>query len=246
MNYHKITKQYYTKWLGISSESFETRGIHFIYSKERNITQYGYSHPFDIYVWLQPGKLIVSYGDKASEKINELKQKMNATMSSAKVKELLSNTFGMPITQSIKYVYRETNATSCAVILSCSDYPSYLEFFRKAHLGCNNTDWLREYFDEMVQYGLCVGIFENSKLVSCSDAPGMPYMQETVQEIGVNTLPEYRGRGYASEVCIKCVKSIIKLGKCPIWSTEIDNAASQKLADKVGFVKFAETLTMTL
>ena len=98
----------------------------------------------------------------------------------------------------------------------------------------------------MVQYGLCVGIFENSKLVSCSDAPGMPYMQETVQEIGVNTLPEYRGRGYASEVCIKCVKSIIKLGKCPIWSTDIDNAASQKLADKVGFVKFAETLAMTL
>ena len=44
----------------------------------------------------------------------------------------------------------------------------------------------------MVGEKLCWGLFVEDRLVSCTDAPGMPYMQEDVQEIGVNTLGPYR------------------------------------------------------
>ena len=33
-------------------------------------------------------------------------------------------------------------------------------------------------------------------------------------------------------------------GKSPLWSTGVHNTASQKLAEKVGFIKLADVLTL--
>lgn len=33
-------------------------------------------------------------------------------------------------------------------------------------------------------------------------------------------------------------------GKIPLWSTGVHNTASQKLAEKVGFIKLADVLTL--
>ena len=35
-------------------------------------------------------------------------------------------------------------------------------------------------------------------------------------------------------------------GKIPLWSTGVQNTASQKLAEKVGFIKLADVLTLSL
>ena len=71
-------------------------------------------------------------------------------------------------------------------------------------------------------------------------------MSNEVQKVGINTLQECRGKGYATDACMKCIEEMLKNGKVPQWSTDINNIASQKLAEKVGFVKLADVITVTL
>lgn len=99
---------------------------------------------------------------------------------------------------------------------------------------------------EMAQEKTCIGVFEQDQLACCTDAPTMPFMKEFVQEIGITTLEKYRKKGYASEACSRCVQEILNQGKIPLWSTGVQNTASQKLAEKVGFKKLADVLTILL
>ena len=119
-------------------------------------------------------------------------------------------------------------------------------FFKNANPKCSNLDWLQAYFEEMICGKLCSGAYEGSILVSCADAPGMPYMSDEVQEIGINTLPDYRGKGYATIACQSSINEMLKNGKVPQWSTSTTNIASQKLAEKLGFVRLGDVITLTI
>ena len=248
MNHKQITEKYYSKWIGqeniLESESY---GVKFLYSRERNNTQYGYSKPFDLYIFIQNSRIIFSYGDKIIEKISDIQKRIHKIVSPEELSQVLTSIFKNPIEHNIKYVFNESfDIKLKSRPLAASEYPKYLRFYKKIHPNCKNIDWLQDYFAEMVNENLCCGLFENNFLVCCSDAPGMPYMQQLVQEIGINTLDGFKKKGYATDVCISCAREIIKNGKSPQWSTTIDNIASQKLAEKVGFVKFADILTLTL
>ncbi|MBP3543116.1 MAG: GNAT family N-acetyltransferase [Lachnospiraceae bacterium] len=246
-DYRKVTLEYYSKWLGqdeILLHDFD--GVRYLYSKERNKVPYGYGGAFDIYIFVMGSSVVVSYGDKAKERIDELQNKM-AGRSVDEIKLLIKKIYEKKPKHNVKYVLHEILTVDESVkVLTCEDYEKYEEFFRKCNPKCGSLGWLGEYFAEMVQEHICVGVFDNDILVSCTDAPGMAYMPESVQEIGINTLPEYRGRGYAAKVCRKCVLKMIESGKIPQWSTSVDNIASQKLAEKTGFVKLADVVTAEL
>lgn len=98
----------------------------------------------------------------------------------------------------------------------------------------------------MAQNHICIGVYADAMLVSCTDAPDMPYMGAQVQEIGINTLREYRGKGYAAMACGSCIRELTCRHKTPLWSTEAGNQASRRLAEKPGFNEFAEVVSVTL
>ena len=98
----------------------------------------------------------------------------------------------------------------------------------------------------MTQFGYCVGAYADGVIAACTDAPAMPYMPQVIQHIGITTLPEYRGRGYAAAACKQAVQNVIKSGKTPQWTCKNTNIASRKLAESVGFVKLADMLMLTL
>lgn len=248
INYMEKTLAYYSMWLGQEKVlNQDINDLSFIYFKERNETQYGYGQPFDIYIFCYEDKRIISYGDKAKDKLEELKRGMTQGESIEKIKALVKDIYGKDVYHNIKYVFNKFSANnSVARVLDYIDYDKYEEFFKKCNPNCKNVEWLKEYFEEMVQEHICVGVFDGDVLVSCTDAPGMPYMSNEVQEVGINTLQEYRGKGYATNVCMRCVEEILKSGKVPQWSTDINNIVSQKLAEKVGFVKLADVITITL
>lgn len=246
MNFLQISEEYYSQWLGIDTLS-AISGIQFVYSQERNMAQYGYSKPFDIYCFYQAGKTVISYGDKAKEKISRLRDIIKVNTPLDDLKALIRKVYGTSPNHHIKFVFDNLpTVNGIARALCADDYPAYLGFFKKSNPGCKNTDWVKGYFDEMTVDKLCVGVFENGILVCCTDAPGMPYTADQAQEIGVNTLPEYRGKGYAPTSCSLCARNIIENGKCPQWSTDISNTASEKLAYKVGFTRYADVLTLTI
>ncbi|MDD2268864.1 MAG: GNAT family N-acetyltransferase [Eubacteriales bacterium] len=247
MDYNQITKMYYSKWLGINKTLCDVDGIEFIYSPERNLTQFGYSQPFDIYCFYQTNRIIVSYGEKAKEKIEIFKGKLNSHTSVDELKKEIIDVYGVIPHHNIKFFFNSLpRENKIARTLTLDDYNPYRDFFKKCNPSCGNTDWVQDYFCEMISDRVCVGVFVEGMIVSCTDSPGMPYMQDQVQEIGVNTLSDYRGKGYASAACILCAKNIIDNGKCPLWSTDTNNTVSERLAYKVGFIRFADVLTITI
>ncbi|CAN5161182.1 hypothetical protein BH23CHL1_BH23CHL1_23320 [soil metagenome] len=57
--------------------------------------------------------------------------------------------------------------------------------------------------------------------------------------IRVDTLPEFRGRGYARQATAAWVADVLRAGMIPYYTHAIDNLASQSLARSLGAVEFA-------
>ncbi|MDF2589428.1 MAG: hypothetical protein K0S41_3269 [Anaerocolumna sp.] len=56
-------------------------------------------------------------------------------------------------------------------------------------------------------------------------------------EIGIETLNEYQGCGYATLVCMKLIDYCLQAGYEPVWSCNASNLGSKILAEKLGFVE---------
>lgn len=247
MDYKKITLKYYSQWLGIEVPFMERYGVFFIKSIERDKKQIGYPDVYDLYAFIQKDNIIISYETKADNFISVLQKQVDTSLSVNNMSILLTEIFKKSLHHNIKYVFSHSLANILSTVkLTKNDYRLYLDFFKAVHPSCSNIDWLQEYFDEICEKEFCHAVMSDDKCVSVTDAPSMPYMNNTVQEIGINTLPGYMGKGYAKAACISCIESMLSKNICPQWSTTIDNVASQKLALSVGFDKLADVLTITL
>lgn len=248
-DYMKITCEYYSKWLGqdeILLHDFS--GVQYLYSSQRNVVQQGYGSRFDLYALCQKDRVVISYGDMAVDRLDALKAAIDSTMSVKEIGQTLERIFQCEAGYGIKYAFRAMPVLLGSLevkALTGEDYKEYERFFRRCNPN-QNIEWLREYFDEMALKRLCMGVFADGGLVSCTDAPQVPYMAEAVQEIGIHTVYEYRGRGYAAWACSKCMEELLNNHKVPLWSTSIDNTASRRLAEKIGFVELATEIHITL
>lgn len=241
------TLAYYSLWIGQENILLQNKkGIEFLYSEERNKTQQGYGVPFYIYIFKSPERTVISYGSNAKQYISTFADNLDENMTIDEIGNIAERIFHVKPVRNIKYVYsRQINLNTSAVTLTASDFHKYKEFFEKCH-HVTAGDWLYDYFIGMAEKRLCCGFYLDNTLVSCTDAPDMPYMNDKIAEIGVNTLPDFYGKGFATECCKKCISNILENDLCPIWSTSSDNLASQALAEKIGFEKVADVITLTL
>jgi len=241
------TLHYYEAWLGKQHYLTINRGNQLIYTAERNKAQLGYSNHMDIYVWVEPDCVVVSYGDATKSRIHELK---NLNGNVFEIAEFLHKLFNCRPTHAVKYFYQGETLTldkedAKAVTLTTNHYADFEKFWVSL-FPSNNVDWLQVYFEDMVKADFCVGVYADKILVSCADAATMPYMAEQLQEVGINTLEKYRGKGYATIACLQAVENILRSGRYPIWSHSYANTVSRHIAEKIGFVKLADVLTLTL
>lgn len=241
------TLAYYSLWIGQENILLQNKkGIEFLYSEERNKTQQGYGVPFDIYIFKSPERTVISYGSNAKPYITTFAESIKENMTINEICCIAEGIFHVKPVHNIKYVYaKQITLSSDAVTLTATDFDKYKEFFEKCH-HVTAGDWLYDYFIAMAEKRFCCGFFLDNTLVSCTDAPDMPYMNDKIAEIGVNTLPDFYGKGFATECCKKCISNILENDLCPIWSTSSDNLASQALAEKIGFEKVADVITLTL
>jgi hypothetical protein len=56
-------------------------------------------------------------------------------------------------------------------------------------------------------------------------------------ELGVHTLTEWRGRGFATAAASLVASNLQRAGRIPVWCTGEDNLTSQRVAQKLGFVE---------
>lgn len=62
-------------------------------------------------------------------------------------------------------------------------------------------------------------------------------LTEGYGDIGVFTLPDYRGRGWAAAAAALVAEWLLGNGRIPVWSCGEHNQASLRVAEKLGFVE---------
>ncbi len=245
MDYLAITNNYYANWLGVSGETMRRDGMHFAKSDQRDICQRGYPARFDLYIFVQDERIIVSYSSRASEHLGDLAD-LKAGDKPEYILDIVGHTYGVVPHSIVKFVFHHVEHNTTPVKrLTIDDYPLYLRFFT-TNYPTRNIDWLYAYFREITAKRYSYGIMSDNLIVAATDAPGMPYMENEAQEIGINTLSNYRRRGYAKAVCTTAIDSLVSRDICPQWSCGAGNIASERLACSVGFMRLADVITATL
>jgi hypothetical protein len=102
-----------------------------------------------------------------------------------------------------------------------------------------NDDLVRPHFpilaDDLPCRQPCLAIVDHGRLASlCYSARNTP----VAAEAGVDTLEEFRGRGYAPAVVAAWARAVRREGRVPLYSTSWDNLASRSVARKLGLVMY--------
>ena len=129
--------------------------------------------------------------------------------------------------------------TSSAVPLDYHHYGQYCEFMKKAYPSIysliEHEPAITKDYREMVEKKTHFCIIENDKIVSLTESENISNKPKGIISLGINTLKEYRRNGYASFACAAFVKQSLLNDLLPLWQCDFDNAASQALAEKIGF-----------
>jgi hypothetical protein len=97
--------------------------------------------------------------------------------------------------------------------------------------------WLHRSYDG---WGRCFVAMHDGAAVSVCFSSRVGRQAEAA---GVSTLPDFRGRGYASGVTAAWGESVRAAGRIPLYGTSRDNVASQGVARRVGLIMYGVTAT---
>lgn len=70
-------------------------------------------------------------------------------------------------------------------------------------------------------------------------------ISDAADEAGVETHPDFRGRGHAAAAVSAWSQAVRNAGREPLYSTSWDNGASQRVATKLGLVQYGSVLHVT-
>lgn len=87
---------------------------------------------------------------------------------------------------------------------------------------------------EMVTDGIVAAAIVEGKIVAIAHVYAETHLHA---DIGVSTLDEWRGNGFATAAASLVAERIQARGKVPAWSCGEDNAASLRVAQKLGFTE---------
>lgn len=87
----------------------------------------------------------------------------------------------------------------------------------------------------------CLALLDDGRLAAvCFSARNTPLAAEA----GVDTLEEFRGRGYAPAVVAAWARAVRLEGRIPLYSTSWDNLASRSVARKLGLDLYGTDLSI--
>ena len=98
---------------------------------------------------------------------------------------------------------------------------------------------LEEWMEDVGEGGPVLAVVETGKAVSicCSVR-----MTGAVHEAGVETHPDFRGRGHATGAVAGWARAVREMGRIPLYSTSWKNSASRAVARKLGLVVYGATV----
>ena len=96
--------------------------------------------------------------------------------------------------------------------------------------------------EELTDWQPFVALLDGGRAVSvCRSVRITPQAHEA----GAETLPDYRGKGYAADAVARWALRVLPLGAVPLYSTSWENAASQAVAAKLRLVQYGADFHIT-
>lgn len=87
--------------------------------------------------------------------------------------------------------------------------------------------------EALLREGVVAGAVDDGCLVAIAHTSAIT---DHYADVGVATLPAYRGRGISAAAASLVCRAIQETGRTPVWSCGEDNRASLRVAEKVGFI----------
>lgn len=232
-NIQSITKQYYSGFCG-TDISVLNPGTYFVCSSERDAELKGFGKKYTLFALVNNDLCVISYSPKHSELIASLRN-----LDRESIIDSLIQHFELKTMQLMIFDREIIDRYGDARILTEQDYSLYEEFFKETKPYADPSGWLYDYFAGETSKGFFTGYVKNGKLVSVCDTPEMPYMEGRIQHTGIETIITERRKGYAKYTAALATHNLIKNSVCPQWECSIDNIASIKLAESIGYEKYA-------
>ncbi len=99
-----------------------------------------------------------------------------------------------------------------------------------------------DYIPNLKRIGSVAAVVERGRAVSiCHSAR----RSARAEEAGVETIPSRVGRGYATAAVACWARMVKDCGRIPLYSTSWDNAASQRVAEKLGLIMYGANFHVT-
>jgi len=86
--------------------------------------------------------------------------------------------------------------------------------------------------DDFSQKGYGFAAVQGSEIIGLSYSS---FVTEDTHAIGIETLPNYQNKGIGTHLATMLVEEIFANGFTPYWDCSLDNVASKKLAQRLGF-----------
>jgi len=131
--------------------------------------------------------------------------------------------------------------TTKAVKLEMHHLNQFREYYKKLKPNMFESritspdDWFPQAYEEMINCRAQFCVMENDKIVCATDAEDMPNKPDSIINLGINTLADYRKKGYATAACAEFISHYARQGIQPVWQCSFSNSISQSLAKKLGF-----------
>jgi GNAT superfamily N-acetyltransferase len=86
--------------------------------------------------------------------------------------------------------------------------------------------------DDFYNNGIGFSLFYENRLASTAYSA---YIHDQQLELGIETIEAYRGKGFAQYACAALIDYCLENSYEPVWSCRLENKASYRLAQKLGF-----------
>jgi hypothetical protein len=112
-------------------------------------------------------------------------------------------------------------------------------------ITAGNKDLLQKYFDyaadHLKELQPCFAVVVDGDAIAVCDTVRLT---DHAAEAGLNTEEEFRGRGYGVAVTAAWAIAIRKTGRIPMYSTSWENAASRRVASKLGLILYGSDFSI--
>jgi GNAT superfamily N-acetyltransferase len=91
--------------------------------------------------------------------------------------------------------------------------------------------------DDFYNNGIGFSLFYENNLASTAYSA---FIHDRQLELGIETIEAYRSKGFAQYACVALIDYCLENNYEPVWSCRLENTASYKLAQKLGFEPFRQ------